>query len=163
MSLTLSVDTEQRVDVLLLDLWLELLTGFSKIYNQLKHLFVCGWTAASPTWATLVTWTPSCSLCLACRPSPATCWGKASLGRRCPSTHCSGTAVWSYVCVGSGLAVMLRSSLEALTLFPLPADGLLTSWPRKMSAARRPRRIFWEKWRAPFPPQPSASLETCKM
>lgn len=44
----------------------------------------------SPTWATLATWTPSCSPSSASRPSPMTCWGRASHGRRCPSMHCSG-------------------------------------------------------------------------
>lgn len=50
--------------------------------------------ADSQTWATLVTWTPSCSLYLACLPFLMTCWGKASLGKKCPSTRCSGTGIY---------------------------------------------------------------------
>lgn len=42
-------------------------------------------------WATLATWTPFCSRSSASRPSPMTCWGRASLGRGFPSMRCSGS------------------------------------------------------------------------
>lgn len=73
---------------------------------------------------------------------------------------CGFLFVWA-----QDLQMSLRShvSQHFPALFSRPADVLLTSWPRRMLAALRRRRIFWGKWRAPFPPQLNASLETCRM
>lgn len=132
--------------------------------------------ADSLTWATLATWTPSCSHFSASPLSPTTCWSRASLGRKYPSMRYSGT--YFRLCRQLEMSKLNSACIVFMILVErceekcsywfyimmslIPAGGLLTLWSRRMWAVLRQRRTSWGKWRVPSRPQLNVSLETCR-